>query len=215
MKRIAVLVAAALFLAGCFVFDNPWDMGDIPPSMTFQIVVQGGSYAGTYMWNSTDNAYEAMVGSDPFYVFMDSTGYWCLASQLDKITGNGTLAHSISTHGALPPTSGSGWNSIVTGVDDSAGGIIKLGGLPDETVKRLDYLYLPSDPRNHLTYRWQHSLATGTPPAAGWTDIPWTDGTYQIQPTSGWIRVTIIPTDSTGTIEGAPVVSQPVFISPG
>lgn len=74
MMRIpAVLAASVLCLAGCFLFDNPWDTNSMPTA-TFQIVISSISYGGTYVWSPHDNAYEAMVGSTPCSVFMDSGG---------------------------------------------------------------------------------------------------------------------------------------------
>ena len=49
MRLIALAAAGALFLAGCFVFDNPFDNGG-GSTITFQIVVTSALYGGV-RWN--------------------------------------------------------------------------------------------------------------------------------------------------------------------
>jgi hypothetical protein len=206
MRIAAVLAASVLCLAGCFLFDNPWDTNSTPTA-TFQIVISSISYGGTYVWSPQDNAYEAMVGSTPCSVLMDSGGTWHLTS------GGTVIASSTSpAYRTLPPTSNSGWSgSIISGIDDSEGGICPQGGAPDGTVSSgmtLKVAFLASSLGNSATCQWQRSSSQ-----SGDSPVPiGTGSTYTIQ--SGdyakWIRVIITPTDSTGKIQGTPVVSGSV-----
>ncbi len=97
--RIAALTATVLSLTGCFAFDNPYDK---TPAVTFQIVVQGGPYAGTYVWSSTDGAYETTIGGTLCSVFMDSGGTWHLTYGAGNIVSSSTGPYAYCT---LPPTS--------------------------------------------------------------------------------------------------------------
>ena len=216
MMRIPALFASILLcLAGCFVFDNPFDTSSMPTA-TFQIVITSIGYGGTYVWSPQDNAYESMVGSTRYYVYMDSNGYWCLGGVLNQVyTGGGVIAHSTSSYAncALPPTTTSGWTGIISSIDDSAGGVYAQGQLPDTGVSTgsiLQVVFLASSPGNSATYQWVRSPNQNCSPP---TPLG-TGSTYTIQ--SGdyakWIRVIITPTDSTGKVQGTPVGSQPVRV---
>ena len=215
MMRIPGLLAlSVLCLAGCFVFNNLYDK---TPAATFEIVVSSTNYGGTYVWNSQDYAYEATVGGTRYYVYIDSSNYWCLANQLNQTYNSGSIAHSISKFGTLPPTSGLGWSSTITGIDDSVGGVSVQGGAPDGGIPggTLQVSFLASNPGNSATYQWQRSSTSEQ--SSSYSPINGgNSSTYLLQPGPGndyqhWVRVTIMPTDSTGTIQGIAVVSQPVF----
>jgi len=212
MVRIRVLAAFVLILAGCFVYDNPVDTG-IPPTATFQIVVTSVGYDGTYVWNSMDSAYEAMVGGTTYYVYQDSGFFWILASALNQSHTGGCIASSVNPKGALPPTTNSGWSSAIA-VDDSAGGICLQSGSPDSPVAVGDILkvaFMASETGNGATYKWLTSIdyAGLSPVTVG------TNSTYIVQLSDSglWIRVVVTPTDSTGKRKGTPEVSQPVRIA--
>jgi len=215
--RIAVLTATVLSLTGCFVYDSPYDR---TPSATLQIVVTSNNYGGTYAWSPRDNAYEAMVGNTLYYVYMDSNGYWCLGAVLSQInTGGSVMARAPSTYAncGRPPTVAAGWtgSSVVSSVDDSEGGI-HAGASPDSSVVNgsvLQAAFLASSPGNSATYRWVSSPNQNGSPS-NLPSGPASGSTYTIL--SGdyakWIRVIITPADSTGTIQGTPVTSQPVRV---
>jgi hypothetical protein len=221
MMRLPALAALVLCLAGCFVFDNPIENA-VPhtpatpstPTATFQIVVTSNFYGGTYVWSSQVNAYKASVGGTPYYVYLDASGFWILASTLNQTYGSTGITHSVYAYGALPPTTNAGWSPAdrITSVDDSTGGISGPGA-PDSQVtvgQVLHVTFLVSDPSNGATYQWVSSTSQGV----GGQDLHVTGNTYTI--VSGdlghWISVVVTPTDSTGTIPGTPVVSPPVMV---
>src|SRR5208282_2518934 len=109
MRRLGLLAVPVLCLAGCFVYNNPYDK---TPAAAFQVVVSSSSYGGTYVWSSQDSAYEATVGGTPYYMYIDSSNYWCFANQLNQ-THLSSIASSLSQYGALPPTSPSGWSGSI------------------------------------------------------------------------------------------------------
>jgi hypothetical protein len=73
----------------------------------------------------------------------------------------------------------------------------------------LKVVFLASSLGNSATYQWQRSSSqSGDSPV-----LIGTGSTYTIQfpaDSGKWIRVIITPTDSTGKIQGTPVVSGPV-----
>lgn len=207
MIRIPALAAVVSCLTGCFIFNNPYDR---TPTATLQIVVQGGDNAGTYIWNSADDAYEATVAGTPCSVYIDSSGTWRLTYGTGNIVASSTSSYAYCT---LPPTIAAGWSSLVlSSVDDSEGGISIQGSSPDNHITMqaqiLQVAFEISNLGNSATYQWQKSQHQ-------WFDSPVPIGngsTYTIQ--SGeygnWFRVIITPTDSTGRVQGTPVASQPV-----
>ncbi|MGA2641356.1 MAG: hypothetical protein ABSG21_10705 [Spirochaetia bacterium] len=210
--RIAALAATVLSLTGCFVFDSPYDK---TPSATLQIVLQGGSYPATYIWNTADSAYEAVVGGTLCSVYIDSSGTWHLTHGAGNVIASSTGGSYARC--TLPPTTFVGWSgsgSIVSEIDDSVGGISIQGLAPDIAISTqgqiLQVAFQASSPGNSATYQWQKS-----PTSAQSFDSPipiGTGSTYTLK--SGdyahWFRVIITPTDSTGAIQGTPVASQPV-----
>ncbi|MGO9310019.1 MAG: hypothetical protein ACLQDL_13475 [Spirochaetia bacterium] len=214
MRIPVLLAAAALCLSGCFVFDNPWDTSSPLPGATFQIVVSSSSYSGTYVWSPSDTAFEAMVGATRFYVYMDSSGYWCLGSVPNQVyNGGGVVAHSQSTYGALPPTTVPGWtgSGVITAVDDSAGGVSAQGGSPSSPVSNgqtLQVAFLASSTGNGAAYQWVSSPSQDGSSAT----VVGTGSTYTIQSSGQWIHVIVTPTDNTGRVQGTPVASQPVHV---
>jgi hypothetical protein len=228
MMRLAALAALVLCLAACFVFDNPIENA-VPhspttppptptpttPTAAFQIVVASNYYGGTYVWSPPDSAYRVMRGSTPFYVFMDSSGYWCQTYVRSHDHTNSNYWSTSSLFGALPPTTAGGWtpSGEISSVDVSAGGISAQGGPPDSPVtppQRLQVTFLPSSPGNSATYQWTSSTnSVGTSQT-----LLGTDSTYLLSPGDSlhWIRVIVTPTDSTGTVKGTPVVSPPVMV---
>ncbi|MGO9310020.1 MAG: hypothetical protein ACLQDL_13480 [Spirochaetia bacterium] len=206
--RITAVAAAALSLAGCFVFDSPYDR---TPSITQQIVVQAGSSTGTYIWNPADSAYETTIGGVPCSVYIDSSGTWHMTYGAGNI-----VASSTGTYSTLPPTTPAGWSGTVaiSSIDDSEGGVSIQGQSPDARItganQVLQVAFTTSSPGNGATYVWQKSPIAKesftSPVTVG------TGNTYAIQDTdySSWFRVIATPTDSTGTIVGTPVASQPV-----
>jgi hypothetical protein len=224
MTRLPALAALVLCLAGCFVFDNPIENAvphtpttpPTPPTPTaaFQIVVTSDLYGGTYVWNSADSAYEAVVANARYYVYLDNTGYWVLGNQVSTSYSIGGITHSVYAYGALPPTTNSGWSPTggITSVDDSTGGISGPVA-PDLQVnvgQVLHVSFLASDPGNSATYLWMSSTTQGV----GGQNLHFTGSTYTIAPgdLGHWISVVVTPTDSTGTIPGTPVVSPPVMV---
>jgi hypothetical protein len=209
--RITAVAAAVLSLTGCFVFDSPYDR---TPSITQQIVVQAGSSTGTYIWNPADSAYETTIGGVPCSVYIDSSGTWRLTYGAGNIVASSTGSYSYST---LPPTTPSGWSGsvVVSSIDDSEGGVSIQGKSPDAKITAagqvLQVAFTTSSPGNSATYIWQKSADTAQSFASPVTIG--TGSTYTIQPTGDyahWFRVIVTPTDSTGTIAGTPVASQPV-----
>jgi hypothetical protein len=128
--RIFMIPLCMLCLAGCFDFNKTFPS----PTASFQIIVSSPSYGGTYLWSAQDSAYEALAGGSRYYIYTDSSNFWCIANQLGQTHDSGSIAHSISQYGALPPTSGSGWSSDITGIDDSFGGVSQQGSAPDAGV---------------------------------------------------------------------------------
>ena len=210
MKRIRALAVLILSLAGCFVYDNPVDTG-IPPSATYQVVISGPGYDGTYEWIAMDSAYEAMVGGTTYYVYQDASFYWILATALNQSHG-GSIPSSVNPGGALPPTTVAGWSSVITAVDDSAGGICLFSGPPDSPVtvgNILKVTFTASDSVASATFEWLMSTDY-----AGLSSVTvGTNSTYTVAGSdlSKWIRVIVTPTDSSGR-KGTPAVSQPVRV---
>jgi hypothetical protein len=169
MMRIPVLAVTVLWLAGCFVFDNPYDLGSPPPIPTveFQVVVTGASYGGTYVWSPSDNAYRANLGS-LFYVYMDTTGYWLLSYLFNwNHTYGGVYAMS-PAYGAMPQAIGTNWSppGEIFSVDDSVGGI-RSAVAPDSPVQVGDILqvtFKASNPLNLAAYQWERS--SSPPPSS-------------------------------------------------
>ena len=122
-------------LAGCFVFNNPYDTNNPPPTATFQIVISSANYGGTYLWSPADNAYEAVISGARYYVYMDGSGIWHLSGPNSMSTN---IANSTSpNYGTLPPQSSSrrsGSGSIISGIDDSEGGISDQSDAPDGPI---------------------------------------------------------------------------------
>jgi len=208
--RITAVAAAVLSLTGCFVFDSPYDR---TPSITQQIVVQAGSSTGTYIWNPADSAYETTIGGVPCSAHIDSSGTWRLTYGAGNIVASSTGSYAYST---LPPTTATGWSGsvVVSSIDDSEGGISIQGNPPDSRITAanqvLQVAFTTSSPGNSATYQWQKSPIAKesftSPVTVG------TGSTYTIQNTdyASWFHVIVTPTDSTGTIQGTPVASQPV-----
>jgi hypothetical protein len=222
MIRIFVLTAACVIcLCGCFVFDNPVESGGSTsaPTVTFQVVITSATCGGTYVWNSHDNAYEAVLSNVRYFVYQDSSGAWCLSAQLggtSSVAGSVIASSTPPPFRALPPTSGSGWSPTypapLTSIDDSAGGISAQGSLPDNPITQAQILkvgFLASDPGNLAKYQWESMTAPGS-----FTPVPGETGSTFKSPGVGqWVRVMVTPTDGTGTINGVPVESPPVFVS--
>jgi hypothetical protein len=206
MIRCLAIVAAVLCLAGCFVFDNPFDTGS-RAAITFQIVVSGGSQPGTYMWDSQTSAFEMMSGSLRNYIYMDGTGYWRLADSV-----GGLRTSSILPYGALPPTTYSGWSPAdqLSSIDDSEGGISGPSGYPDITVSHgqtLSVGFHNADPGALVTYQWQQSSSqNGTSATTIGTASTCTPAA------AGWVRVIVTPTDGSWK-HGTPAVSPPVYVN--
>jgi hypothetical protein len=75
----------------------------------------------------------------------------------------------------------------------------------------LQVTFKASDPGNSATYQWERSdSAAFLSASAVGTGSP----TYltTVEDASKWIRVSVTPTDSTGTVQGTPVASQPVKV---
>jgi hypothetical protein len=117
--------------------------------------------------------------------------------------------------GTLPPQSSSGWSgsgTIISGINDIGGGISDQSDPPDGPIGSggtLQVAFLASSSGDSATYQWQRSTTSSfdSPVLIG------TGSTYTVQMGTDyhdWIRVIITPTDSTGTIQGTPVVSPPV-----
>ena len=220
--RIAALVATLLCLAGCFAFDNPYDLGGpspIPPPLPkaeFQIVLTSVAYSGTYVWSSVDNAYSAVIGSTTYHVYMDTNGYWVLSYLYNWNHSSGGVYATTPTYGAQPVTSGVSWSpsGTVLNVDDSAGGICSMPVAPDSPVlvgNTLQVTFKASDPLNQATYQWEKSSSSAflsTAPIG-------TASTYVVQSAdlNFWIRVIVTPTDPTGVLIGSPVSSPPVYVN--
>ena len=215
MMRIPALAATLLCLAGCFVFDNPWDSASPPstPTVTFQIVVNSIAYTGTYVWSSTDNTYAELNGI--YHLYVDPEGYWVMSYLPGWNHYYGGTYGTYPAYGALPPTDGTYWSppGEIQYIDDSAGGICRTNGAPDSTVgvgNTLQVTFKASDPGNLATYQWERSFSPSWP-----SSVPvGPESTYT--PTSAdkyaWLRVIITPSDRTGLVAGPPVKSPPVYI---
>jgi hypothetical protein len=215
MMRISALAAAVLCITGCFVFDNPFDIRSVgtssTPTVTFQVVITGPSLSGTYVWSSPDNAYKTMISGTPFFLYMDGGGVWGV-----KWSVSPNAYSTYTSYSALPTASGSNWVPMgeIWTVDDSAGGISVQGSPPDSLVSNgsiLQVTFKASDPGNSATYQWERSdSAAFLSASAVGTGSP----TYltTVEDASKWIRVSVTPTDSTGTVQGTPVASQPVKV---
>jgi len=213
--RIVALVAIVLCLAGCFVFDNPYDLSSSPPTAKFQIVVTSIAYSGTYVWSSVDNAYSAVIGPTTYHVYMDGSGYWVLSYLYGQNHGVGTYATS-PIYAAQAVASGTNWSppGEILNVDDSAGGICSTPSAPDSPVivgNTLQVIFKASDPQNGATYQWERSASPAWPSSV----LIGTGSTYTVTPfdLNLWIRVVITPTDGTGVVVGSPVPSPPVRVN--
>jgi hypothetical protein len=212
MIRSLAIAAIVFCLAGCFVFDNPFDT-DARSDIVFQVIVPSGAYAGTYVWNNAETAYTAAVGGNLHYIYIDGSGYWCLSSQPNETYGSPSIIATsvVNDFRALPPTSSGYWTGASISVDVSKGGISPSSGQPDSPVRVTDLLHVSSTAHSTdgWTYRWESSgNAKGpvwTPFGTGSTCTP-TDHFHE------WIRVIITPTSGAG-VEGSPVTSPPVYIS--
>ena len=149
-------------------------------------------------------------------MYTDSLHFWCLATQLNQTHPSGCIASSSAACGALPPVNGANWvpGSLVSGVDDSSGGICRTVVAPDSaalTSTTIQAVFKRSDPGNGATYQWQMSSSqTGIP------STPLTTGPFLALTASEklqWIRVVITPTDGNGNAVGSPVTSPPVWVS--
>jgi len=215
MMRIVSLTTVWLFLAGCFVFDKTFDTQS-RATITFQIVVNSPSYGGTYVWNAVDAAYETTVGGTRYYVSMDLTGAWCLATAPNQTYAMAVCYTPSPQFRALPVTNGSLWipSNVLTSVDVSAGGISPQLKPPDSTVSVGDTLhvaFVSTLPGATAKYQWQGSNNSGITS----TMILGTGSTYHIlDATYPWIRVTITPTDGAGNVIGPAATSPPVRLSP-
>jgi hypothetical protein len=214
MIRIPALAATVLWLAGCFVFDNPYDLSGPPPIPTveFQIVVVGASYSGTYVWSPSDNAYTANLGT-LFHVYMDSDGYWILSYLFNWNHTYGGVFGMSPVFGAQPPTNGTSWSppGEIWSVDDSAGGICTLAA-PDGPVHVGDTLkvtFKASDALNLATYQWERSSSPAwfSPVLIGTGSTH----TLTLDDLNCWIRAIITPADAHGVV-GSPASSPPVYI---
>jgi hypothetical protein len=205
MTRSLAVAAALLCLAGCFVFDNPFDTSSAP-TISFRIVVTGGPQPGTYVWNPQTSAFEMMSGSTRYYIYMDGTGFW----RWEKASGV-FIASSVNPYVPLPPTTYSGWSSNqFSGLNDGEGGIVGPSGYPDVTVSHSQTLHVSfhsADPGATLTYQWQQSSSQDWPSATtiGTTDTCTPAG-------AGWVRVIVTPTAGSGK-HGTPAVSAPVYVN--
>jgi len=213
LRRVAPLLVPILFLASCFNFNNPYENGI--PATQFQIVLASPQYGGTYIWNPQDSAYETTVGGTPYYVYMDSEGFWCLAAALGETHYSPPIDYSSTIHLTLPPTNASGWHtaSVLTSVDDSAGGVSVQGSPPSQAPvvgNTLQVAFVISNASDEVTFQWQSS-ATQEGSSLPLSD---TGSTYVIQSfdSTHWISVVITPMDSTGTVKGTPVTSQSVYV---
>jgi hypothetical protein len=212
--RIPMLAVVVLCLTGCFAFDNPFDTSS-QSVVTFQIVINSLKYAGTYLWNAEDAAYEATVNGVPHYVFMDANYLWCLATALGQSYSTAICYCPSPQFRALPLRNGTSWSPSdkLTSVDVSAGGISAPPKPPDGTVTIGDTLqvtFASTISGVGANYLWQGSSNVGitSPTPLG------TGSTYHIVDASHpWIRVTITPTDGAGNVIGPPVTSPPVHVS--
>lgn len=215
MKPCWVLLAAAIVcLSGCFLFDNPYD--GPTPSASFQIVVNSATYGGTYVWNSTDGAFEATVNGIQYFIFQ-SSGSWCLSTSLAKGPENGGIAHSLTPYAALPPTNVStGWTppAVITAIDNSTGGVTGQAAGPDGPVAYGDLLqvgFSKTAPDGLATYQWERSSLVNFTSR----QVVGTDSTYQTSTFDygQWLRVIVTPLDSTGTVKGIAIASAPVRVN--
>ena len=207
----ALIIGALLSLSGCFVFDNPND-GPVP-SVAFQIVVNGSPYSGTYDWSPADGAFEATVLGNRYFIYLWSTGEWCLSNLMSKGPLSGAIAYSASAYSALPPINGANWNAVVSAIDDSMGGISGNAAGPGAPVTNGDTLqvaFSSTSPGGSARYQWQRSYYSDFISM----EMLGTNNTYQTSSDTGkWIRVIVTPMDSTGTVLGTPVTSAPVRVN--
>ena len=212
MRLCRVLIIGALLsLSGCFVFDNPYD-GPMP-NVAFQIVVSGSPYSGTYVWSSADGAFEATVGENRYFIYLWSTGEWCL-STATTIVPTGAFSHTTVTFAALPPVNGANWNAVVSVIDDSIGGIsgqMAGPGAPVTNGDTLQVAFSSTSPGGSARYQWQRSYFSNFLSI----EMAGTNSTYHtFSPDMGkWFRVIVTPMDSTGTVPGTPVTSAPVRVN--
>jgi hypothetical protein len=217
VKPGLALVASLLFaLAGCFVFDNPYDR---LPSASFRIVVTSASYGATYEWNQaagSNGAFKSSGSGTTYYFYRDpSDRKWYLSDGADAPSETMTMASSTAGT-ALPPPSGSGWTppSVISSIDDSAGGIWG-NGIPTYTVGNgcsLQVHYVKSDLTDTAGFQWQSAAG----PAGAWADIVNANGdTFNTATTypNMYIRVLVTPKDATGSVSGTPAASPPVFVN--
>src|SRR5271157_2484501 len=206
MLRLLALAVFVLCLAACFDFNKTFDP---PPTVTFQIVISSTNpnYGGTYVWTSQDQAYEAVILGGRYYVYMDGSGIWHLSGP--NSIGASIASSTSPAYGTLPPASTSRWSGsgmIISAIDDSEGGISDQSDAPDGPVAGTLQV---SSSGNSATYQWQRSSTSSFDSSV----LIGTGSTYTVQMGTDyhqWIRVIVTPTDSTGTIQGTPVVSQAV-----
>jgi hypothetical protein len=212
--RGPILLVALAALGGCFQFDNPYD-GPVP-SASFQIVVSSGAYGGTYTWSPADRAFEATIGNAIYYLYLHSSGSWCLSTINGDVPANAlTRTAPTSSPPALPPTHAASWSPpSMSSIDDGVGGI-SGSAAPDAAVPYTDFLHvsfsaLPAG--GMITYQWQRSYSGFIT-----TDIASVGNGSTHQPSyadvGSWFRVIITPLDRTGTVSGAAVTSAPVKVN--
>ena len=210
MRQVVLCLAAAAVLSGCFAFNNPYENG--VPGAQFQIVVSGTSYAGTYVWNPQDLAYETAVGATLYYLYMDLSSYWCVSNS--RATQHDSALGYYPTANAALPSSLPSWSPTAVGVDASRGGVCSVANPNGGTVgssDTLQVLFINPFPGGSATYEWQRlSAENGTVLATIGTG-----STYHISYSNDsgkWIRVIVTPVDSTGRVIGTPTASQPVHV---
>jgi hypothetical protein len=214
----ALVIGALLSLSGCFVFDNPLDRS--LPTVAFQIVVNSATYGGTYAWSNASNAFTAKVNGTPYFIYLWPTGEWCLSDDPFKGPATGAFVWTITppTFTALPQNNGtSGWtpSSVITSVDGAAGGIRGESAGSYGKIYYPDTLrvtFVTSDPSNTATYTWERSLSESFYPSSVVGTNSSTYATSSLDQ-GNWIRVTLTPMDSTGTVTGTPVTSAPVLVN--
>ena len=212
-RVVALAAAAALILSGCFLFNNPYDT---TPTISFQIAVTSALYGGTYVWNPTDNAYEATVGGSRYYVYLDSLGRWCLGSILNQVYTGAVCYAATPPFMALPLATGTYWtlSDKLTSINDSAAGISAQGSQPDAPVihtQVLQVAFQTSPAASAATYQWLSSNNQAGSP----NTVLGTGSTYPmtVPDKFTWIRVVVTPTDGAGNAVGSAVTSPPVYVS--
>jgi hypothetical protein len=205
---IPTICAWVLCFCSCFDFNKTFPP---PPAAGYQIVISSGSYGGTYAWSPKDGAYEAVILGERYYVYMDGGGIWHLSgpNSMSSVIANSTTPY----YGTLPPQSSSRWSNIISGIDDSEGGVSVQTSAPDMPIGSggtLQVGFLTSSSKNSANYQWQKSVTS----TFDFPALVGTGSTYTLNFSTDyhyWFRVVITPTDSTGTILGTPVVSDSVY----